>query len=314
MKGNTLNQTETQADNIQALTAQLTSDALATWSDDKRKLFTDTFDARIRTARYILIKTAAHVAYKGKEKHFISDKHLNALPKYWNHTGDELNDKNTTGSYHSNHTIGGRPTPELDLIAVDRAMEIINTLPQLNEAVRIISPEVSAMIEKRSKLLAKGKLLLTEAESLAGHLDMEDFDQNMTIAAFRASIKDREKKRTSLLNKLDDIGAEGGQLDSRINKFLYNGLPGLSEAVIKVISDYVDRAAAFSGLNRRVAEQVQFGDSDAALELLKGFEQDEVKVSTDVKAQFDAALEVLKLAGKKKLGTGSKQKLLTRKA
>lgn len=309
-----MNQTEQQVDNIQALTSQITSDALVNWSDDKRKLFTDTFDARIRTARYILIRTAAHVAFKGKEKHFISDKHLSGLPKHWEHPGQEINDKNTSGSYRHDNMIGGRPTSELDLIAVERALEILDALPKLNDAVRILSPEVSAQIEKRSKLLAKGKELLSEAESLAGTLDMEDFDQSMTIAAFRATIKDREKKRTSLLNKLDEIGTEGGQLDSKINKFLYNGLPGLSEAVVQVISDYIDRSTAFSGLNRRVAEQVQFGDSDAALELLKGFEQDEVKVSTDVKAQFDAALEVLKLAGKKKLATGSKQKLLTRKA
>jgi hypothetical protein len=112
-----------------------------------------------------------------------------------------------------------------------------------------------------------------------------------------------------LLTKLDDIGDEGRTLDSKINKFLYDGLPGLSDAVIKVVKEYAERAAGFSALNRRVAEQVQFGDSEAAMEMLKTFEKDEVRISGDVKMQFDKAMEALRLAGKKGLPASRLKKL-----
>jgi hypothetical protein len=102
-----------------------------------------------------------------------------------------------------------------------------------------------------------------------------------------------------LIAKLDEIGKEGQSLDSRINKFLYNGLPGLSDAVIRVVIEYIERYTGFSALNRRVAEQVKFGDSEAAMEMLRTFEKDEVKVSSDIQGQFDAALDALKVAAKR---------------
>ena len=57
-------------------------------------------------------------------------------------------------------------------------------------------------------------------------------------------------------------------MDTGIRAFLYHGLPGLFDAVVKVVNDYMERATAFSALNRRVGEQVQFCDSEAALEML----------------------------------------------
>lgn len=293
---------------INALALQLSTDNLATWSDEKRKSFTETFDARVRVARYLLYRTAIYVAQKAKEKHFISDKHDRQFPNHWQSIPDELYDRKP-GSYYHENAVGGRDLQELEVIARERADEIIKQLPGLTDAVRILSPEVGQMIEKRSKLLAKGKQLLEEAEGLAGSLDMDDLDQEMTIAAFRAMVKDREKKRASLLSKLDDVGEEGRALDSRINKFLYDGLPGLSDAVIKVIKDYLDRSLGFSAMNRRVAEQVQFGDSEAAMEMLKTFEKDEATISSDIKAQFDQALDELKVAAKKGLATSRLKKL-----
>ena len=299
---------------ITALTTQLSNDNLALWSDEKKQSFVDTFDARIRVARYILIETADKIFEKALGKHFISEKHRKGLPDKFAVTPSDLWDVTKDRYGYQNHeSIGGRPHEELDTIADERAGEIIDQLPRLNDAVRILSPAVSLMIEKKTKLLAKGKEIFTAAEELAGSIDMADLDQDMTLAKFRQMVKDREKKRLSLLSKLDEIGTEGNELESKINKFLYDGLPGLSDAVIKVINDYIDRAAGFSGLNRRVGEQVKFGDSEAAMEMLKTFEKDEVKISTDIKAQFDAALQALKVAAKKGLGAG-RAKTLSLKA
>jgi len=90
-------------------------------------------------------------------------------------------------------------------------------------------------------------------------------------------------------------------------------LPGLSEAVVKLITQYTDKATAFSALNRRVAEQVQFGDSEAALSMLKSFEKDEATVSSEVREQFDQALEALKAAAKAGAGLNRIKKLTSGK-
>jgi hypothetical protein len=42
-----------------------------------------------------------------------------------------------------------------------------------------------------------------------------------------------------------------------------------------------------------------FGDSKAALELLKGFEKDELDISDSIKSEFAGALEKLNVAAKK---------------
>ena len=306
---------DTTTSEITALTQQLSSDNLALWDDDKRRAFVATFGARIRVARYLLVKTAKGVAEAALEKHYISDKHIRDIKDTYHNMPSDVYDQvaNPRGGFYSNsdgdYRVGGRPATELKKIAEQRAVEIIETMPNLVDAVRILSPEVSKMIDRRAKVLAKGKEVLEEAEGLGGEIDMDDLDQSMTLGDFQAFLKEREKKRLALVRQLDELGVEGRELDGRINKFLYDGLPGLSEAVIKLITQYVDKATAFSALNRRVSEQVQFGDSEAALSMLKAFEEDEATVSYEVKYQFDQALEALKAAAKAGAVLGRVKKL-----
>ena len=117
-------------------------------------------------------------------------------------------------------------------------------------------------------------------------------------------VKNTEKKRTGLITKINELTEEGLELDSDINKALYSGLPGLSDAVLAAICSMMERAKALSQMGRRVGEQVMFGNSEAALELLRRFESDEVKLSDDVKMELGQAMDKLKLAvatNKKKL-------------
>jgi len=67
-------------------------------------------------------------------------------------------------------------------------------------------------------------------------------------------------------------------------------------------------------MNRRVNEQINFGDSVTALEILKGFEKDELKISDEIEASFKKAMETLKLAGSKKLNTTKSSKSTKGKA
>jgi len=323
---------------ITVLAEQITADSLAKWTDNKRKDFVATFDARVRVSRYILLKTADYVMEKAKTKHFISEKHIGEMVgrvtgyrDYETHyrkatvgqnsmfdtSGLYDRVKDDTGNYIRQggpYLVGGRSLPELNAIAEQRAEEIVEQLPTLTDAVRIIDPNVANMISERAHTLEEGKALLEQSKEISGELDMADMDQSMTITAFRGMIKKRDKERRDLLDRMNELGAEGIRLNDKINKFLYDGLPGLSEAVIKVITDFVERATALAGFGRRVTEQVMFGDSAAAMEMLKSFEKDEVKVSSEIKSQFDEALEKLKLSAKKvgskpeggKLGAGKK--------
>jgi hypothetical protein len=195
--------------------------------------------------------------------------------------------------------VGDRDVKELDAIARERAEAILESLPPLKKAVEYISPEISKLIEKRDGLIEKGKELFERTKDLSGALDMDDFPGTMTLAEFQAAAKERDKKRRDLCAKMDDVGKEGLTLDKQINKFLYAGLPGLSDAVVNVVNSLYEKALSFSALHRRVTEQVQFGDSEAALQILSSFEKDEVTVSDNIKAQFDRAVEALKNAARK---------------
>jgi len=289
-----------QPESLALLTQQLSTDSLALWTDDKRKDFVATFDARVRASRYILMMTGAYVLEQAVKKHFLSEKHTKDGKLSCYVDGDSLSDRPHTRDYNTPRTIGGRSLAELGDIAKERAEEIIKQLPSLATAVRIISPEIAEKIVERDALLAKGKALYEQSKALSGELAMADLDQEMTIRAFRVMVKEREKNRLNLLNEMDEVGKEGIVLEGTINRFLYDGLPGLSDAVIKVITDFQERAIALAAFGRRVTEQVMFGDSAAALEMLKSFEKDELKISTDIKSQFDEALEKLKAASKAK--------------
>jgi hypothetical protein len=154
-------------------------------------------------------------------------------------------------------------------------------------------------MDRRDALLEKGQKLADELAEVGDKVSMSDCDQDMTIGAFRKMIKDRDAKKRSLVAQLDEIGKEGCALEAAIGKALYAGLPGLTEAVIKVVNNHNDRATALCQVMRRVEEKVMFGDSAQALEILSTFEKDEVSVSEEVRAEFGLAMEKLSLSKKR---------------
>ena len=135
-----------------------------------------------------------------------------------------------------------------------------------------------------------------QIEKVTEPIVMSDMPQDMTIGAFRAIVRDREKERRRLITEMNECGKEGQELERQISKALYSGLPGLSDAVVDVILSHRERAAALDTFGRRAVEQIKFGDSEAAMSLLKHFEQDEITVSDTVRSKFTEALAQLKLA------------------
>jgi septation ring formation regulator EzrA len=195
--------------------------------------------------------------------------------------------------------VGGREISGLDEIVHQRVNEILSNLPPLSKAVRIIDPDTAAMIDKVEKLKAQGQKLKDEVDEVSQPIIMAEVDQKMSVGEFRSLVKEREQKRKALLMKMQEIGKEGSQLEEIVYKKLYKGLPGLSDAVVDIAKTHLDRSTALDTMSRRVEEQVKFGDSETALQLLQHFEKDEVAVSEKVHAQFQEALEKLKLSVKK---------------
>ena len=289
-------------DDIQNALEKVGKEGMATWTETNKREFVKTFDDRVAASRYVLQKTASLALDAAVSKKYVGEKQSRKL--HGEYAGDKYKYHQTlVGSDfgYNAQTIGGRPLSELDAVAHDRSKEILSQLPPLQKAVQIISADLAKKITQRDTIIDKGKELTEKLVDLSQPIAMSEVDQKMSIGAFRTMVKDIEKKRTKLITEINELTEDGLELNKEINKALYAGLPGLSDAVVAAITSMMERAKALSQMGRRVGEQVMFGNSEAALELLRHFEQDEVKLSDDVKLELGQAMEKLKLAvGNKK--------------
>lgn len=286
------------------------TEQMANWSESNKKDFVKTFNDRVKVSRYILQATASLALGKAVERKYVGEKQARKLKAEFG--GIDRYGYNSYGLMGSefavvNHRedgnlIGSRPVDELNKISADRAQEILKQLPPLQKAVQIISTDLSKKITDRDNIVEKGKNLTEKLVELSEPIAMSEVDQKMTIAAFRQMVKDTEKKRSKLVEEINELTKDGVELDKEINKALYAGLPGLSDAVVNAISSMMEKSKALDQLGRRVGEKVMFGNSEAALELLRTFESDETKLSDDIKLELATAMDKLKLAvaGKKK--------------
>lgn len=290
--------------------ATLEGETLSLWSDEKKTDYCKLLAKRTKVARYILLSTASLVMQKAEAKKFISQKHRKAIAKgFVSENSGRYHDSvdlgrvfNPQGLVEISHTstyekiVGGRSTSSLDVIADERADEILKSLPPLKKVVEIIDVETSGKIRRKEKLIDDGQVLKEELDGVCGTLHMESLDQSMTIGEFRKIVYERENRRLALIRKLNGISNECRALEEDISKALYAGLPGLSDAVVDVVRSYIEQSYALEETNRRIEEQVQFGDSEAALAVLRQFEKDEVQISSAVADKFKTALEELKLS------------------
>ncbi len=290
------------------LLAQVESNTeIANWSESRQNEFVSTFQQRSRVTRYILLETAEKIWEVALRRHFISAKHYRFIVKglvphresYNQRTNfNDLKQQLFDNASHRPYSVGGRDPQSLDLIADQRSKKILANLPPLSKAVAVVDIETSRKIDRKAKLETEGETLREKLEEVCGTISLSAQDPKMTIGTFLAMVQERENERQRLIKRMNVIAIEGQQLESDIGKALFAGLPGLSDAVVDVIRNHVEQALAFEETGRRVEEQVKFGNSSAAVELLRHFEKDELKVSDQVKAQFDAALEKLKVAAK----------------
>lgn len=285
------------------------TDTMATWSEDKRKEFVQLFENRTRIALILCKMTASKIANMASARHFISGFHLAKI--YRSHGWSP--DAEYKYQYSHNIECCGRNYDEIARIADERAKSLLAELPPLKKAVQVIDPDTADMLNDIDRLTKKAEKAKGELESLPRQIDMADVDQKMSVEEFRKEITALIKKRKRLLETMNEAGAEAQVLEISVAKRLYKGFPGLSDAVMDVIIAHVERAVALDQMQRRVGEQVMFGDSDAATGLLSQFEKDEAEVSEGLKAKLNASMAALKASVKALPKKTAKKKALAAK-
>jgi hypothetical protein len=155
--------------------------SIANWDDTKKKEFVKAFEDRTEVASYILHATAQAIHQKAEARKFLSYKHnskihpVNALDLH----PETRRSGNGYNYYREN--VGGRPFAELNAIANERADDIINKLPILKDAVKVIDNDTYELIEKHKVLQEACQKKKDQLEDLFGEVKMSEMDQNMTI-------------------------------------------------------------------------------------------------------------------------------------
>lgn len=275
------------------LATEMNEGSIVAWSDDKRKEFVATFENRSKAAQYILLCTAAEVYEKAKQRHLVGSHAAAQRNVNFFYTHPHLFRRG-----HCEH-VGDRSVADLSQIASERAELILAELPPVKKALEVIDRETAKRMDRKDEIVAALKAEREKLEEFSGHISMAELDQKMTIGEFRKMVKTREKKRDGIATRMNELAKEGNELDDLIHKSLFKGVPGLCEAVLKVVDEYMQRASMMETTCRRVTELVMFGDSKQALEMLKMFEKDELEVGDNIKAEFQKALEKLKVKGLK---------------
>lgn len=301
-------ETMTVADNSTnplALMGGESAAAMALWTDDKKKDYVGLFKQRANASMYILRETARGLANRAKEKQFLGVPRYNKLLEDCCHFAGE--DAITSNNYYDRQGTSDlwrktydRSQTDMDAIVKERVVEYIKQLPSLNAAMLILDAETHAKMLRRDELREKGQELTDKFGELSVDIRLSDMDQSMTIGAFRAYMKDLERKRKAMLEELEELGKEGQDLERHINKALFKGLPGIGDEIESVVKELYQQSKDMGSTSRSVENTVLYGDCEAALAILESFKNDEKKVSTAIGLRFANGLELLKLKLAKK--------------
>ena len=269
---------------IASTTGHTTQDAMASWDTARRQMFNQTLAQRAASNRAVLLGSAHKVLEAARSRRFISQgqyaKAFETLPRF---------------DLWRAHEGTGRTREDLASVIEERAKDIINQMPSLKEALRVMAPQLLKPLAEKEKLNAAAQRLYDAYAAKSRPLKMSELDQSMTLAQFRALVVKTEKERDALLKRLNDVSEKLHAIEKTVAEALVKGVPQLSDEIVAAAQQQAKRAEELLVMSRRVGEQVMFGDSKAAQDILKEYEADEKKVSEDFKATFAAALEKLKL-------------------
>jgi hypothetical protein len=251
----------------------------------------------VNDARFILNVVGNLIIERAARKYFI--------PRSDNYA-KQLREKEVGFKRYCN--TGVRSDEELRVIAEQKAQAILEELPSSRAAVAVIDKETADLMLEKEKLDAQVIKLSKEFDEMDETVSLSEVPQTWTIAQFRRHITELTEKREAHIKKLKGIVERCQELDGQISKTLYKGLPGLREAVEKVVVAHFEKSTHLGTVCRRICEQIKFGDSKEALSILRSFEENEVAVSEDTRKEFVAALEKLGATKKAIKGTTKKGK------
>jgi hypothetical protein len=286
----------------------LASDAksMALWDDPKKREFKETFEQRAQCAEFILHRTASRITELAMTRKFISRKHLSRIRQisYTFHNGYY---PSRGGAWVEPLNFGGRSQDDMRAVANERAEAILKNLPSLRKAVAVIDTTTAKNMDRLAIVKERLQAVKDELDDLSEVIDLRQMDPALTIGQLLKQVDDVRDNKEKLTKEFEKLGRESQALDDAISKALYTGIPGLSDAIIKIVNDHYERITALQNMTRRVGERILFGDSPEALELLAHFEQDELTVSASIQKEFAKALEVLNLS-KKQIAAPKKKK------
>lgn len=262
----------------QEVVSQVTQDAMQSWSDERRRDFVKLYRDRANRSIGISSRTVDRLIERGQRSGILGhlSREQQAKVRFrssWNPSSDDYQ------------------------IAEERAETIFNELPPMRKAVEVISAETAQWMDERDKIVAQCKKLMADFNAKSQPVVLSQVNQKMTVGELRSMVEGVEKERRKVIAKLNELGAEGAALESKIQKSLFRGVPGLREALLAACTAEKERADALAKLVIKIEEKVMFGDSDAAMALLQSFEKDESKLQDNVKARMREAME--KILGEK---------------
>lgn len=295
-------------ESVNDMVVRVSGDTMQSWSESKKRDFVNLFKQRVEVSKWLSLATAMLVFEAAEKRSFVSELHDRAILRKTKEPRWIIGDHSMNWSI--GYMVGGRSCDELAEIARKRARQIIRTLPPLMQAVEVIDKNIANKISEIKIMQEQLKALHEEVVSVTETIYVRDLPRDMTLSQLQSLVEERTSKRERLISKMNSISKRGREYEAEIAKVLYSGLPGLSDAVVDVIVDKIRQYQAFDVMVRRVEETVMFGDSSAATNILKSFEQDEITLDSTIKDKFAKAMQVLKDAAKAgtKLGASAQTK------
>lgn len=286
-------------------------DGMASWDTPRRLAFVKTLVSRGNVHAALAMLEVEALLNIAESRHFISRKHRNEISEKtakshfrldnWQNLLNYYGTRDGRGYMQQSQDFCGRSKSELDQIAGDSAKAIAKNLPKLADAVRVIDSVTADKIDEARKLRAQLDAHEATLKELTTPMVLTEFaKQNPKALAseFVSIVEDRAAKAKKLAETMNELGKKGMGLQTQIDKALYEGLPGLSEAVVELAVEKIKSVSALPQMMRRVSETVQFGDSTQATTMLSTFEKDELKLDDSIKEKFAAAMEKLRTAAK----------------
>lgn len=287
-------------------------DGMSSWDTPRRLAFVQTLQERGNVHAALAMLEVECLLRIAESRHFISDKHTNLISEKTAKQHFRLDNWQSLLNYRGgtrdqygfaqpSSEFCGRSKDELQQIAEDNAKAIAKNLPKLADAVRVIDAETADKIDKARALRAQLDTHEATLKELVRPLILTEYaklNPKTTLTEFVAMVEDRANKAKVLTEKMNELGKQGRELQTQIDKALYEGLPGLSEAVVELAVEKIKAVSALPQMMRRVSETVQFGDSAQATSMLATFEKDELKLDDSIKDKFKLAMDKLREAAK----------------